>query len=63
VERGVDTFAPLSRYPFAERRRIRGIANAVAELTIKYAVPDIAKFVVKAEIRKGPDILRNIRAN
>ena len=61
VERSLDTFASLSNYPFAARRRMRGVANAVAELTIPYAVPDISKFVVKAEIRKGTDILQKLR--
>jgi hypothetical protein len=61
VERSLDTFASLSNYPFAARKRMRGVANAVAELTIPYAVPDISKFVVKAEIRKGTDILQKLR--
>lgn len=60
VERGLDTFAPLSEYPFAERKRVRGIANAVAELTIGHAVPELSKFVVRAEIRKGDEVLRQV---
>jgi hypothetical protein len=60
VGRGLSTFAPLSRYPFAERKRIRGVANAVAELTVPKAVPDVFEFVTRAEIRKGDDVLRKI---
>jgi hypothetical protein len=60
VERGLSTFAPLSKYPFAERKRIRGVANAVAELTVSYDVPNISKFVTKVEIRKGDEVLRRI---
>src|SRR5579863_3070524 len=37
--RGTNTFRPLREYPFAERRRIRGTAHAVAELTLDYSVP------------------------
>lgn len=62
VERGLDTFAPLSKYAFAERKIIRGVANAVAELTLEYAVPDVSQFVVKADIRKGDHVLREVFA-
>src|SRR5258708_4762564 len=34
--RGRNTFLPLHRYPFAERRKKRGILNAVAELAINH---------------------------
>ncbi len=32
VRRGIETFKPLNEYPFEERRRVRSIPNAVAEL-------------------------------
>jgi hypothetical protein len=45
--RGADTFQPISKYPFEERRRIRGLGNAVAELAIRYAVSDISGCVLE----------------
>jgi len=45
--RGADTFQPISKYLFEERRRIRGLANAVAELAVRYAVPDISRCVLE----------------
>ena len=43
--RGRRTFLPLADYPFAERRRIRGRREAVAEVTVRHAVPDIEALV------------------
>ena len=43
--RGRRTFLPLTEYPFAERRRIRGRREAVAEVTVRYAVPEIEPLV------------------
>jgi hypothetical protein len=52
--RGRDTFLPLNKYPFAERKALRGRANAVAELTVQYAVPDIRDFTIEVrDIRAG----------
>jgi hypothetical protein len=56
-ERGLDTFRSFKTYPFAERRRLRGLGNAVAELAIKYGVPDLVDFTVRAEHRKGDKTL------
>jgi hypothetical protein len=55
--RGVGTFQEIRDYPFEERRKVRGLANAVAELAVYYAVPDISDFVVRVEHRKGTEIL------
>lgn len=41
--RGLYTFRGLETYPFEERRKKRGIRNAIAELTVEYSVPDIAE--------------------
>ena len=49
--RGLDTFLPLDDYPFLERKKKRGIKDAVAELAVRYRVPDISKFVVRVEKR------------
>jgi hypothetical protein len=45
VRRGLHTFQPMDAYPYEERRQKRGVRHAIAELTIDYAVPDIARFV------------------
>jgi hypothetical protein len=39
VPRGSKTFSPMSEYPFHERRKQVGLANAVAEVTYPYAIP------------------------
>jgi hypothetical protein len=52
-ERGPETFRPFETYPFAERRRLRGLGNAVAELAVKYGVPDLPDFAIRVEHRKG----------
>ena len=41
AKRGPETFLPLNEYPFHERRRKVGLANAIAEITLPYAIwPD-----------------------
>jgi hypothetical protein len=47
--RGRGTFATLSDYPFVERLRKRRIHDAVVELAVDYAVPNIADMVIKVE--------------
>lgn len=51
--RGSDTFRLIKDYPFDERRRARGRRNAVVELAVDYGVPDVSKFVIRVERRKG----------
>jgi hypothetical protein len=57
VDRGSGTFKTLDQYPFEERRRLRGVNNAVAELCVEYAVPDIGALAIEAEIRQGNEVL------
>jgi hypothetical protein len=57
VERGRDTFQRLDQYPFEERRRLRGVDNAVAELCVEYAVSDVSGLVTKAEVRQGSTVV------
>lgn len=52
--RGSETFRSLNDYPFEERRRKRGIANAIAELCIDYSVPDISELVTRVSHMLGP---------
>jgi hypothetical protein len=48
--RGIDVFVDLDKYPYAKWRACRGSrSDAVVELTVPYAVPDVSDFVVKVE--------------
>ena len=53
-DRGKNTFLPLDTFPLAERRKKYGVKNAVAEVTVDYAVPDVRDFVVRAYEIGGP---------
>jgi hypothetical protein len=52
--RGRDTFLPLDQYPLDERRRRVGRASAVAEVTVRDAVPDLGDMVLRVERWHGP---------
>lgn len=60
LPRGATTFQAIADYPFEERRTTRAIQNAVVELLVKYAVPNIAAYVLKVEERKGTDIVSTV---
>jgi hypothetical protein len=49
--RGSETFCSLQDYPFDERRRKRGLRNAVVELAVDWSVPDIEDLVIQVERR------------
>jgi hypothetical protein len=53
-QRGRQTFLPLRDYPFEDRRRKRGVKNAIAEICVDRAVPNIADFVLRVVRMKGP---------
>ncbi len=55
--RGSDTFLPLARYPFAERRRRYPVSAAVVELTVIGGVPDLAAHVSCVERYRGGEAL------
>jgi hypothetical protein len=57
VQRGRDTFMTWDAYPYQERRKLRGSANAVAELAVDYSVGDITNFIERVERRRGTRIL------
>lgn len=57
--RGVDTFLPISRYPYDERRKLRG-RDAVVELAVAGGIPDIRPFLVRIERWKGSRKLETI---
>jgi len=52
--RGRRTFRSLPDYPFEERRRLRGVKNAIAEMCVDYGVPEVASFVVRVAHMRGP---------
>ncbi|MGH9490245.1 MAG: DUF7002 family protein [Terriglobales bacterium] len=52
-KRGPCTFRPFSNYPFEERRRLRGVKNAVAEAAVDYSIPDLGDFALRVELRRG----------
>jgi len=47
--RGRETFCSLQDYPFDDRRRKRGLGNAVSELAVDWSVPDIEDLVIRVE--------------
>lgn len=52
--RGRDTFLPIEKYPFDERRKTRPIDKSVVELVVREGVPDISDHLVAAHrIYKG----------
>jgi hypothetical protein len=53
-KRGVGVFLNVADYPYDEWRRRRGAsADAVVELTVNYAVPDIVEVVTRVELWTG----------
>ena len=58
--RGVNTFLKMRDYPFEDRRRTRGVSNAVAELAVQYGVSDISQTVVRVDHRRDSRVLEII---
>jgi hypothetical protein len=52
--RGAHTFMPIDQFDYEQARQRRGRRDAVAELTIEYAVPDIEAVAVAVERRSSP---------
>jgi hypothetical protein len=51
MPRGRGTFVSIDDYPYDERRRTRSRQDAVAEVAVDYAIPDIEDFVLRVERR------------
>ncbi len=49
AKRGLGTFHSLGDYPFLERRGQFGVRQAIGELTVGYAIPDLARYVRRVE--------------
>ncbi len=60
VQRSLSTFKTLVEYPYAERRKLRGTAHAIAETAIDYSVPNLTAFVERVERRRGDRVLETI---
>jgi hypothetical protein len=59
--RGRKTFLPISEYPFEEWTKKRGAAkNAVVELAVDYAVPDVREHVIQVELVKSGRVLKRL---
>jgi hypothetical protein len=58
--RGQHTFRSVADYPFEERRKTRGLANAIAELAVDYSVPDLSNHTLTVERRRGTEVLERI---
>jgi hypothetical protein len=53
-KRGTDVFVPISDYPYDDWRRKRGSSGeAAVELTVSWAVPDVADHVYRVERWNG----------
>jgi hypothetical protein len=52
--RGRATFLTLDDYPFEDRRRKRGIPNAIAELCVDHSGPDIGALITRVSHMEGP---------
>lgn len=53
-KRGPEVFTDLANYPYERWLAKRGRSGEpVVELTVSYAIPDIARFVTKVEAREG----------
>ena len=55
--RGGGTFRSLEEYPFENRRKMRGISNAIAELAVAGQIRNIRDLVVRVEHRNGSRVL------
>ena len=51
--RGRDTFLSIGDYPFDDWRRRRGVRDAIVELAVDYAVPDVLEHTIVVERRRA----------
>lgn len=51
VSRSMASFQPPHFYPYEERKKVRGKQNSIAELAIKYSIPDVWSCVLRVERR------------
>lgn len=58
--RGLDTFLPMSQYPFEHWSQKRSRSTAIVEVTIDYGVPDIKDFVTDVVHMKDNTIIERV---
>jgi hypothetical protein len=59
--RGSKTFLPISEYPFEDWVKRRGTpSNAVVELAVDYAVPDMREHAIRVDLVKGGRVLKRL---
>ena len=58
--RGRHTFSTIADYPFDKRRRMSGLANAIAELAVEYSVPDLINHTIAVERRQRDRTLETL---
>jgi hypothetical protein len=61
--RGPSTFLPIATYPFDEWTKKRSRSQAVVELAVEYAVPDIAEIVIRVDHMQGDQLLESVWPN
>jgi hypothetical protein len=54
LPRGLNTFLPIAEFPYEERRRTRSQSDALVELVVEGAVPDIMDHMIEVD-EAGPD--------
>ena len=54
LPRGPKTFLPIAEFPYDERRRTRAPSDALVELVVEGAVPDIMDHLIEVD-EVGPD--------
>jgi hypothetical protein len=60
-KRGRRTFLPIDAFPYdAWRKKRNDRLDAVVELVIPYAVPDVTDFVLKVERQRGDEVLQTV---
>jgi hypothetical protein len=54
LPRGPKTFLPIAEFPYGERRRTRPPSDALVELVVEGAVPDVMEHLIEVD-EVGPD--------
>lgn len=58
--RGSKTFLPIEEYPYEERRKKRGIPNAIVELAVDGGIPSITEVAIRAERRRPGGVVEKV---
>lgn len=58
--RGPRTFQAIEFYDYEAMKRKRGAKEAIAEVAVDHAVPDIAELVLRVERRQGAEVVETL---